>query len=440
MSRSSTPGSTIESNNSGGSDLFLKRIRKKRVFVERLQDGQKFLEWKESCIQMRRRSRFSLSKTIAGTSKHNSDDKKMENRITLELFDEFCRLYMPLFFLREPHIQNVNNFKKVLKSHIVIEDEQSLMKETLWVCYEDYFEEWFMSKNDATHKNGRHPQAQRGWYLFKHYKNIRNELFLEWEKIFWRPSFTVTCHYMTAMDPSLSNERACCPSLLSKIGGEYIEQCFGMKGRLLENIGGVMKPTLSLDLVFCKENPNEEIVVNPFNAFVKFIFGGLLEILQLLKQTCQRLVHSTSNSLNLDGFPDTNLPSDNELTVGGLMKFGDFQDIFDLMLGYLKPLIALKSKNNHEEMMDKDTRDDISNLQEKFLAFRLLVEEHEMHAFLAMWTFWNRPGQPYLVNFLMRATNLRQFHMLLSEELLGTFLMVRTFCLQIHIFLCFSYN
>jgi len=414
-------------------DLVLKRVQKKRVFVDRLHVAIKYLEWKESCVQMRRRSRLNLSKNITSATSVTSkktEDKLTERRFTLELFDEFCRLYISLFFLREPNIQNVNNFKKVLKSHIVIEDERSLMKETLWVCYEDYFEDWFMSKNDALQRKEKGDKAQRGWYLFKHYRNTRNELFLEWEKIFWRPSFTVTANFMAAMDPFLSKERACCPSVLRKFGDEEIPQCFGIRGRVCEKIAGVSKPTLSLDLSFCKLNPPneaEEIVsYNPFNAFVKFIFDDLLEILQLLNQINQKIIHSTSSSLNMDGFPEIKPPKENECTIEGLIKFGDFQFTFDLICGYISSLIDLSSKSDNE--LDNNIKNDISKLHDLFLDFRQSVESHEMHAFMAMWTFWDRPGQPYLVNFLMRATNLKQFHMLLSEDLLGTFLMVRIFC------------
>ena len=134
-SSSSSSGKTSSCSSSVSAEEnnlhFLETLRKKEVYCSRVIKNIKLLEWKESAVQTTRRR---------GDYTHGDKD--------LQDFDKFCRLYNLLFFLREPHIQHIDKYRKRLKEHIVIQDELAIKKNNLWVCYEDYFDKWFKSKNN----------------------------------------------------------------------------------------------------------------------------------------------------------------------------------------------------------------------------------------------------------------------------------------------------
>jgi hypothetical protein len=324
-----------------------------------------------------------------------------------EQFDNFCRLYSLLFFFREPHLQQIENFKETFGQHIVIQDEAKILQNKLWVCFQDYFDKYFISTNGEAPTNKK---ASKGWYLFKQYKLIRNEIFLEWQRIFWRPSHTITGHCLKGIDPSITECRPACPFILIKMGLEGFH-CFGFEGRTVEKHGGVFKPTLHLKtLVY--DNGRDH---NPFNWLVSETFDLINEVLARIYKLLEQGPLSITDRQKWN-FPKTELPS-LPLTINSLCKVGDLQFVLDLLCGYISSL---------KQMLAPTVEDagNFNQLEASFKNLRRFLEHTDMHLFLAAWTLWDRPEQPYIVNFLMRAQSVHQFHMLLTEEFLGTFYMV----------------
>ena len=386
----SSRGRTTESSSSSSVNK-LQEVHTKRIFISRIRESIQLLKWPESCVQISRSSRGEFSDGI----------KEREE------FDLFCRLYNLLFFFREPHIQQIENFKEVFGQHIVIQDETKIVQNKLWICFQDYFDKYFKSTN-GEQAPSKKQKASKGWYLFKQYKITRNEIFLEWQRIFWRPSHTVTGHCLKGIDPSLTECRPTCPFILAKMGFEGLN-CFGFQGRIVEKHGGVsLKPTLHLKTLVYENGIDH----NPFNWLVTEAFALINDVFVWIgllfgKQTIDR---------NDRSFPKTDLPS-LPLSINSLLKLGDLQFVLDLLCGYISPL---KQMFAHVE----DVKDDFNQLEVAFKNLRRFLEHTDMHVFLAAWTLWDRPDQPYIVNFLMRAKTVNQFHMLLTEEFLGTFYMV----------------
>ena len=320
----------------------------------------------------------------------------------------------PSFFLREPNILNFDKYVEVLGSHLImlgtLEEDPSSSNElnNLQLCSKAYFIEYFTSSGRNT--GGKKKQVKdsngggsRGWYLYKHYRYIRNEVFLEWERIFWRPSSTVTANCIGLFDPSVSTVRHACPSVLRKFDEK--NWIFGISGKCQEDENSFSTIRIVLD-----ENDN---CLNPFNWFISKTHHQLEKVFQAINAILEK------NLVEEDAFKEiTNnfaikFPSSKPLNIETLMKLGDFEFVLDFLCGYAS--ILKKHFNDDQHTI---------SIENTFHELREWLEISDMHIFLAAWTLWDKPQQPYIVNFLMRANDLESFRMLLTEEFLGSFYMV----------------
>jgi len=297
--------------------------------------------------------------------------------------------------------------------HLVIKNESVADGQPMWICYESYFEVWWKGQRG---RGGNNEKGWRGWYLYRHYRNMRNDILLEWEKIFWRPSHTVTSNFLHGTEPSLRCARLVCPSMFRNmtVTKDWIE-CFGISGKKWNETPGVSTRNVHLDV--CWKDGEVRQLWNPFNYFVEYTFKGFAKVVQEIHGL---LIDEEFCNSDIP-FPSTPLPA-HPLTVDALLKIGDLQLVLDIFCGYIR---ILKSINNIKTV----------DLEGVYKDLRRSLESTEMHAFLAAWTLWSRPEQPYIVNFLLRSLDLKLFHMILSEEFLGTFYMVRpTFTLLLFAF------
>jgi hypothetical protein len=166
-----------------GESLSSEPIVDKKRLKKALKKAIENLSWNES---------YFIKTTRLKGGKYNEVSR------TKRLFDKFCWLYTLLFFLREPNVSTFERYMEIFASHVTHEIPDSSNNfdnlTDIQVCNRRYFMEYFCSSSQdrrgAKHKVKEGLKGMsRGFYLYKHYRFIRNEVFLECERIFWIPSF-----------------------------------------------------------------------------------------------------------------------------------------------------------------------------------------------------------------------------------------------------------
>jgi hypothetical protein len=107
------------------------------------------------------------------------------------------------------------------------------------------------------------------------------------------------------------------------------------------------------------------------------------------------------------------------LNIETLMNLGDLQFVLSFLAGHINifnELVVIKEGEKKDESLQQ--------IEDDYHTLRRWLESTDMHVFLAAWNLWDKPHRPYIINFLLRATDLEAFHMLLTEDFLGTFYMV----------------
>jgi hypothetical protein len=101
------------------------------------------------------------------------------------------------------------------------------------------------------------------------------------------------------------------------------------------------------------------------------------------------------------------------------MNLGDLQFVLSFLAGHINifnELVVIKEGEKKDESLQQ--------IEDDYHTLRRWLESTDMHVFLAAFNLWDKPHRPYIINFLLRATDLEAFHMLLTEDFLGTFYMV----------------
>jgi len=307
-------------------------------------------------------------------------------------FDQLCRLFNIQLVLLEPHIMTLTSYEESLKHHLVV-DERKTLKEIdaqgLWVVFEDYFDDWFATKN----AKGMDTASGRGYYLYQAYRKIRNSILKEWERIFWRPSPIVTASALLWHDPTLPKTNAyriVCPSRIFQP-----DHIFGMSTADADKFDTSNIPTI-LDKV-------TGVSYNPFVHFIRRSFQFLKDILENIRD----LTHVLPADME-----SPKVPLSKPVTLHALIGNGPFNKLLESIHAWLS--LAKKSSNAIG----------IKKVEEKFTDFCHFLETTEMHIFIAAWTLWESVGHKYFVDILRRFSTLAQFQMLLTEDFLGTFYMV----------------
>jgi len=230
---------------------------------------------------------------------------------------------------------------------------------------------------------------------------------------------TITGNFLMGVDPTISKRRNVCPSYL-RDKSQYVSYggCFGIAGRRDTKKDDDNDNITELELV-TKSDDTTGDEYNPFNCFIKESFLLLETLFLELEALTQEHGLDKEDLRERFDFPPDQLPR-LPLTIDTLLQFGDLQ----YTLGYIKQYITCIRRFS--------TNIDTKNVEEAYIETRKSFEGTEMHLFLGMWNLWDRPEEPYIVNLLSRAETVSQFHLLLTEEYLGTFYMVRWFVFSCH--------
>jgi hypothetical protein len=274
------------------------------------------------------------------------------------------------------------------------------------VCDEAYFDNYFLGKfksfdmmdNDDDNNAGnskRKNKGTKGFYLFKSYKEIRCLSLHNWERIFLRPSYSVTMSAILYFNQNFPIGRIVCPKLLDKVGknSSKYEHFFAMTGSLEGEKGNLSLQTF---------NDKDGKLHNPFYHFIRksfLYFANLIES-----------IHEMFASLNV-GFPSLFPPV--PLTLKTLME----TDVTSFLGNILSWISTLSANEDIEE-------NSMFGITQQFRELHAFLETSPMHVFLAAFTLWDEFGLPFIGNIIKRSVNLELFQMLLTEEFLGFFYMV----------------
>jgi hypothetical protein len=331
-----------------------------------------------------------------------------DNNETMSLFDKLCRLMNIQLILQEPHIWNIQTYEGILKEHLLFrEDTNADNDDPLAVVSLEFFTKWFRAKNKSSTKASSgssdlvSPLSGRGLLLYQSYRNMRNSIFRNWENIFWRPSPAMTSTALLWCDPSITSERFICPSHIVKL-----PHIFGMCGRKLTEDQGRL--TLSIDKYIDTE---DNCVHNPFLSFIRSSQRNLQNLLLEVNKLREVMRLTDSEDVNRSIL-------EKELPENGTVE---------KLLLQMHPLSKLLSEIAKWIQFAKGKQLAVGEAEKQLLHTRQFFETTQMHIFLAAWTLWDFPGQPYFVDILRHMNTLAEYQMLLTEDFLGTFYMVRQY-------------
>ena len=377
--RSPLDFATPHTSGTSSSNSSLHRSSNKHIHVDKINVAIRMLTWKD-CEFICERNRGVY------------DDEGSE---VIPLFDKLCRLFNIQLILQQPHILTIQDYEWALIDYFVFKgDEARDAEEALAVISREFFSKWFRGKNKGTKE-----VAGRGMVLYNTYRNMRNVIFRNWEKIFWQPSSASTSAALLWCDPSITAERFICPSVITRL-----PHIFGMCGRkFTDGKQGRLPPDIDryIDTDNCAHNP--------FMHFIRASQNHLQDLISEVKKL-KDLMTLTDLELVNRTVLEKEIPEKGTVEKLLLQK----QSLSKLLHEISKwILFAKRSKLT------------VNDAEKKLLIARQFFEKTQMHVFLAAWTLWDLPGQPYFVDILRHMHTLAEYQMLLTEDFLGAFYMAR---------------
>jgi hypothetical protein len=162
---------------------------------------------------------------------------------------------------------------------------------------------------------------------------------------------------------------------------------------------------------------------NPFNWFICNTHNLLEKLFKGINALLEEKCFDENAFMQITNNNEIKFPScKSALNIETLMNLGDFQFVLSFLAGHITIFNEVISSDNKDDQSQQSIL--LKKIVEDFHELRRWLESTDMHVFLAAWNLWDKPHHPYIVNFLLRAIDLEAFHMLLTEEFLGTFYMV----------------
>ena len=393
------------------------------VDIQKVMNALEILEYPESYFSIQRMSsgRF-CDENIKSPSSHRMNQQQLSSdRLMIErqYFDKMCRMFNLTLFRHHPTITEIKNYQKALKFYIVFSnnlEDYEIQQKMFMVCNDVYFQDYFTGGATTPKKSGDY--SSRGHSLWSSYRKIRDQVLREWEKIFWRPSSTVTADALKNFHPYLK-QRTTCPKIAIQVPNNDTASLFGMTGSssnglncLLqvsqdwfevetdgeeEEIEGTLEPV---------SKPNENLVRRtPFNFFMRVCYVTIQDIMMRLTDLQKEKILYFEPPLPQPPFTTKSL------------RYLKFQVLLNNIGVWITQ--AEKSLGHLDDMVE------LATIKKRYVDFLESLEGSEMHIFLAIWTMWGIPGRPYMLNLLERSETYEQFTNFVTPSFLGLFYMVR---------------
>jgi len=375
---------------------------------------------------------------------------------TLVQFDLLARRMNLILLLMNPFFEKEEYFKAL---------QQQLVR-NFNICTNEYFKTW--ERSNVTSRivtpvsaSRRKNDDTRGHFCYREFRNIRNIMCFEWQKLFWFPCHVKTCKALANVNLWL-NRFVIIESLLetnfkttwheshsnfNKLRSQFPSSCNANLGMCL--FGMIMndEPSNKLHLKFVqtkdmwyrgqeKVNPFTTIL-NPFTSFMRSCASSLCSMVAALTKiknsaylsVLPRQARSFS-MLSMECSDDGRAIFEKYVQV--FVMTGSCRDLVNCFMDWVDEVRKNIAANGGIQHYDSEASDLFKNLFKCLENLLVIFKTTEMHVFLEIW--WVLEKRQHFFDFVQETSNISFFKTYLTPSFLGTFYMVMFILLVVGIF------